>query len=268
VVPSPQKESTVPPVEERDDEEPVKPVVHPSPKRRSPAKKEVQKEAAAINVLERLAKMDAQTFVACIKRGKVQLKQATANTPAHLQLGPSDGAHIHVPLEPEEMEGEREYFFDFVRVAGSDSVEFDFPVGKSMATLVLSGWNGDASGISRVNGLDAVDDRNPTKIPRKQLQLGNGVPYRVGIRVTPVQRLEDGDELVDIIASLGDRTGRLFPICRYTGRASLLTMHRDRVQQRQGIGVASWNDANRVLVYSMVDQPVKGPVRGVKSHRR
>lgn len=72
-----------------------------------------------------------------------------------------------------------------------------FPVGdlKTCATLVMSGWGGSVTGISSIDGLDAVANSTGHYRPYKDNQW-----YKVKLRVTPVDIKVwlDGEEIINV----------------------------------------------------------------------
>ena len=91
------------------------------------------------------------------------------------------------------------------------------PVGAGQVAMNLGGWMGRVSGLSNINGEDADDRGNPTRIDLgrggKMLQVGVKIMLDVAVRMK--------DEQAHITAKLN---GKKF--IDWTGRQSTLTLHK------------------------------------------
>ncbi|MDA1166297.1 MAG: DUF1080 domain-containing protein [Planctomycetota bacterium] len=70
---------------------------------------------------------------------------------------------------------------EFTRVSGEDSVAVIIPVGTVSPALELSGWQGQAHGLSRVDGLSVKDSKNPTGV--RPGTLSNGKRHKLEVTV-------------------------------------------------------------------------------------
>lgn len=225
----------------------------PKPARR-PLSRDAQREEGKIDLLQNMWEMNAQKFHSCIREGKVQLHRGNGSMPSHLELWGANLSYIYLP---EKIRGSYQYSVRFVRTAGNESVEFDLPVGSSMTTMVLSGWRGEAGGFSRVDGRDANDQNNPTRIAPCTLQ--NGMEYQLDVDVT-VRNMQDA-EWATVSVYLSEPRGRRIPICQFAGRTASLTMNRFRVQNTQGFGFSSISDANSLSILSAQAKPTPSGTR-------
>ena len=71
--------------------------------------------------------------------------------------------------------------FEFTRTDGDNSVGLLLPLGDRQCALELSGWKGEAHGISRVDGLSTKESKNPTSVMPGRLV--NDQRYEVDVNV-------------------------------------------------------------------------------------
>lgn len=111
---------------------------------------------------------------------------------------PEDGGitveHGNTPrlMLPVVVKGGYDLDVQFTRHTGTNDISFWLPIGKTWCNFLLSAWNGIASGVRGIDGLDRVDMTTAVR-PGK---IENGRRYRLEAAVRP-----DGDD-VEIVVSL------------------------------------------------------------------
>jgi hypothetical protein len=107
------------------------------------------------------------------------------------------------------------------RIEGDDFFcGLTFPVDANCCSLILSGWRGDVSGISCIDGYDASENETTRKI-----QFENNRWYKIVVRVIPGKILAwvDGREIVNV-----NTTGKKINV-------------RSEVELSQPLGIAAYN---------------------------
>ncbi len=119
-----------------------------------------------------------------------------------------------------------EITFEAKRTSGNDFFcALTFPVDSSFATLVLGGWQGNVTGLSCINGIDAARNFTGTFMKYENQQW-----YSVRLEVT--------DEVVR--AWVDDR--RVVDVYRTDGKLSL----RDEMKMFKPMGFASWKSSGEI----------------------
>lgn len=109
--------------------------------------------------------------------------------------------------------------FEALRFDGSDFfIGLTFPVMESHCSLICGGWGGGVTGLSSVDGMDAVENETTGYV-----SFTNGQWYKVRLKVTP-EKLEawlDGKSLVDL-TNTGQKIDVRFEmdLCKPLGFAS------------------------------------------------
>ncbi len=137
---------------------------------------------------------------------------------------------------------------EFTRSAGDDSIGLILPVGQKSPVLEISGWKGEAHGLSRVDGLPAKHANNPTAVRPGRIENGK--------RQTVTVEVETAGDSTQIEATLNDSP--LFSWKGKTGRLDsnlVLTL-----PQRGTFGLAA-TDINVVFHrVTLVRDPTSAPV--------
>lgn len=94
---------------------------------------------------------------------------------------PSWDSRFQVPVG---LRGSYELNCEFTRRAGSENIAVIFPVGAVSTSIVLSGWNGAASGLHLIDGREARDIPAAARAGIRPGKLQNGHRYRLEIDVT------------------------------------------------------------------------------------
>lgn len=118
-----------------------------------------------------------------VKDGAILLPKGTKMTGVVYTKDDFPKMDYEVSYEAKKIDGD-----DFFAMA-------TFPVGDAHCSFVPGGWRGSVTGISRVNGSDAVDNET-----NKSKEYKQGQWYRIRLRVTKA-RLEawvDKDKMVDL----------------------------------------------------------------------
>ncbi len=122
---------------------------------------------------------------------------------------------------------------EFTRKAGANAVGLILPIGAVSPALEISAWNGEAHGLSRVNGLSAKAPENPASVRPGNLE--NGVRHRLNVSVridgqgsASVTAVLDGEELFAWKGSPASLQPNLFVNVEETGALALAAVE-DRV---------------------------------------
>ena len=117
----------------------------------------------------------------------------------------------------------------FTVLSGSECTTV-LPVGAGQATMTFGGWGGSISGLSNINGEDASDRGNPTRIDLgrggKMLQVGVKTMLDVAVRIK--------DEQAHVTAKLNGKK-----VIDWTGMQSTLTLHRHWVMPIKAFGLGT-----------------------------
>lgn len=97
---------------------------------------------------------------------------------------PSTDAQLMLPVA---VSGSYRVECDFTRRTGENSIAVILPVGTSSTAILLSGWNGAASGIARVNGRDVRDSKIVAGASIRPGTLANGRRYKLEIDITAIR---------------------------------------------------------------------------------
>jgi hypothetical protein len=119
-----------------------------------------------------------------------------------------------------------EISFEAIRLEGKDFFcGLTFPVDANYASLILSGWSGNVSGISSINGMDASENETTKNIPFR-----NDRWYKVVLRVIPgrIQAWLDGKQILDV-----DITGKKISV-------------RSEVEPSKPLGLATYMSSGAV----------------------
>ena len=121
-----------------------------------------------------------------------------------LQCQPIKDGHLLLPVV---VEGSYEFYLQFCRVAGNDTINPLIPVGGCKCAVVLGGWDNKISGLSDINGKPAIE--NETAV--RTFRMRNGLMYSVLISVDL-----KGDR-AQIVAVVNNK-----PLIRWQGTPSAL----------------------------------------------
>ena len=83
---------------------------------------------------------------------------------------------------PYELSGDYKLSFDFTRLEGDDVVGVILPLQKTQVLFELSGWGGEAHGLSRINGASTRSAANPASVRPGSLETG--VRHSASVEVT------------------------------------------------------------------------------------
>lgn len=121
------------------------------------------------------------------------------STSAGLKVSTEEGRAVcRIPLE---VSSSYELAYEFTRESGNDTVGVILPLGRTQVYLELSGWDGTAHGLSRIQEQSTKSEDNPTSV--RPGKLVNGKRYRVRVRVrtgteeVAIAVLLDGKTLID-----------------------------------------------------------------------
>lgn len=141
-------------------------------------------------------------------------------TDKSIRIASQDQSRITIPVVPK---GDYEMKVQFVRTSGDNDVNLMLPVGKTSVVVMLSGNNGQASGLSSINR--KMCDRNET---RTSGQLENNKPHTLLARV----RRREGN--VEITATLDGKK-----LAQWEGPQLSLTAGYWRMPQQQAPGLGA-----------------------------
>jgi|GEM_PF-3980411 len=189
--------------------------------------------AGSVDILSTLdlAKMDKK-----FKRGNWQQGKSVVDRREVPSIGVK-ATESNILYFPGKIDGDYNLDVDFVRVEGQDAIHINFPVGDSQCTLVLSGWNGKFSGISKIRGMTADNRMNASS--RNDIAIVNNKRYQVKVDVkysaqgkANITVLLDGTPIVELkdlaLQTLSSHDDFVVP---------------DEKTQRPmtGVGVGAWN---------------------------
>jgi len=94
-------------------------------------------------------------------------------------------ARIEAPVA---IDGEYDLETEFTRTDGSNDVNTIIPVGWQQCDVVMSGWEGKASGLALVDGRQPENDDNPASTHPGTLENGHRYKVLISVRRPPLER--------------------------------------------------------------------------------
>lgn len=154
---------------------------------------ETSKSASPLNTTQTFAILN-DTAEEKLPTGKWIDLLATVNVPDHVLRGrwrkddrggvlicePFADARVQIPVA---LRGSYELSCEFTRRAGSENIAVIFPVGAVSTSIVLSGWNGAASGLHLIDGRELRDVPAAARAGVRPGKLQNAHRYRIEIDV-------------------------------------------------------------------------------------
>ncbi len=131
-------------------------------------------------------------LLAAVDRDTQDTSASDVGQDRRLHLVPRPDQQPHVVTAHRPLDGNYDFWAEFVRHEGTGTVAFVLPTARAAVGLRLSAAGGSYGGLERVDGLPLIDNRNPAG--RQPNQISNDQPHEVYVRV----RSHDGEAMLDV----------------------------------------------------------------------